>query len=98
MMWYWSGGMHWWGWLLGFAGMVVFWGLIIYAGWWVFTNLARTSHPAEGSSSAKHLLDERLARGEIDAEGYRRLRDLITGADHRPAGNGFVETPPVHPR
>jgi len=35
------------------------------------------------------ILDERLARGEIDAEEYRRLRDLI-GSDRseNPSGAG----------
>ena len=98
MMWYWGGGMHWWGWLLGFVGMVAFCGLIIYAGWYLFTGLTRSSTPAPGTQPgqpaavppAKQILDERLARGEIDAEEYRRLRDLITGADRSPA-NGSTE-------
>jgi len=29
-------------------------------------------------------LDQRLARGEIDAEEYRRLRDLIGSDGHHP--------------
>jgi uncharacterized membrane protein len=31
----------------------------------------------ENHGKAARILDERLARGEIDAEEYRRLRDLI---------------------
>ena len=38
---------------------------------------------------ARRILDERLARGEIDAEEYRRLRDLLDGgAGRSTAGSG----------
>ncbi len=104
MMWYWGGGVHWWEWLIGFVGMVAFWGLIIYAGWYLLTGLTRNTaapgpqpgQPA-GPPQAKQILDERLARGEIDADEYRRLRDLITGADRSPA-NGSAETTAGTPR
>ena len=35
-----------------------------------------------------YALDERLARGEIEPEGYRRLREALDGSPGRPAGNG----------
>lgn len=105
MMWYWGGGVHWWEWLLGFIGVVAFWGLIIYAAWYLITSLSRgapspgppAGHPA-GPPAAKQILDERLARGEIDAEEYRRLRDLITGADRQPAADGSADTATGGPR
>jgi len=34
-------------------------------------------HPAARSGSARQILDERLARGEIDADDYRRRADLL---------------------
>ena len=38
---------------------------------------------------ALSILDQRLARGEIDSDEYRRLRDLITtGSPRTPAGSG----------
>ncbi|MDA8320527.1 MAG: SHOCT domain-containing protein [Actinomycetota bacterium] len=41
------------------------------------------------SDSALRILDERLARGEIDAAEYRRLRDLIrTGGARETTGSG----------
>jgi uncharacterized membrane protein len=45
--------------------------------------------PDRQPGSAARILDERLARGEIDAEEYRRLRDLI-GSDRsdNPSGAG----------
>ena len=32
-----------------------------------------------GDGDARRILDERLARGEIDIEEYQRLRDVIEG-------------------
>lgn len=96
MMWYWGGGLHWWGWLLGFIVMVAFWGAVVYAGWYLFTGLSRNSQhpvgPAGSAPPAKQILDERLARGDIDADEYKRLRDLITGADRSAASNGSPGT------
>ena len=102
MMWYWGNTVHWWEWLLGFVGMVAFWGLVIWGIWYLVTGLTRATDrgldqrgeaapppagpPHSGGPQARHILDERLARGEIDAEEYRHLRDLITGADRAPAG------------
>ncbi|HEY5185478.1 MAG TPA: SHOCT domain-containing protein [Actinomycetes bacterium] len=37
--------------------------------------------PAAGPSAARVLLDERLARGEIDPEDYQRRRALLEGPD-----------------
>jgi putative membrane protein len=77
MMWYWGSGVHWWGWLLGALGMVVFWGLIVWAIWFFVTNVLRHPNHTPGSGEAKRILDERLARGDIDAQEYARLRDLM---------------------
>lgn len=96
MMWYWGGGMHWWGWLLGFLGMVVFWGLLIWGVWYMFTGVSSSSRRVQPTAPpAKQILDERLARGEITPEEYRRLRDLMTGADH---GGADAESTAGHPR
>ncbi len=87
MMWYWGGGVHWWGWLLGIVGMVAFWGLIIWAVWHFVTGLNRGSEHRQAPVEAKRILDERLARGEIDADEYQRLRDLMN-AGNVAGGNG----------
>ena len=74
--------MHWWGWLLGAVGMVVFWVLVIWATWYFVTTVTtRRSEPGPRDTDPKRILDERLARGEIDADEYRRLRDLMSGHD-----------------
>lgn len=87
MMWYWSGGIHWWGPLLGSIGMVAFWGLIIWGVWYLVTSSARRpADHTQGPGDAKRILDERLARGEIDTDEYRRLLSVIRG-DNTAAGN-----------
>ena len=89
MMWYWSGGMQWWGWLLGTIGMVAFWGLIIWAVWYFVTGANRQPDPDRTSpGDAKRILDERLARGEIDIDQYRVTRELIKTGGARPDGGG----------
>lgn len=88
MMWYWGGGIQWWGWLLGSIAMVAFWGLIIWAVWYVVTGVThRPGERTQAPGDAKHILDERLARGEIDPDEYRRLLNLIRD-DHVSTGNG----------
>ncbi len=79
MMWYWGGGMHWWGWLLGGVGVVVFWGLVVWGIWYFVTSATRQSDHWRQPRDAKAILDERLARGEIDVDEYRRLREVMSG-------------------
>jgi putative membrane protein len=61
------------------AGMIVFWGLLIWGIYALITSATRRPGPGpkEQGGGARRILDERLARGEIDAEEYRRLRDMI---------------------
>jgi putative membrane protein len=89
VMMFWYGG-HWAFWEVGlmWVGMIAFWGLLIWAVYALITAAARKPGQEHRSEDALHILDERLARGEIDAGEYRRLRDLI-GPDHpAPAGTG----------
>ena len=68
---------------LTWVGMIAFWGLLIWAVYALVVNATRKP------GSANRILDERLARGEIDAEEYQRLRDLIgSGRNDSPAGAG----------
>jgi putative membrane protein len=88
MFWY---GAHWafWQVFLMWAGMLVFWGLLIWAVYALVTNSTRRPPRDEDGDEARRILDQRLARGEIDAEEYRRLRDLIASGDRQaPAGTG----------
>jgi len=89
MLWY---GGHWafWQASLMWLGMIVFWGLLA----WVIYALvtAATRKPPRGEhdgGDARRILDQRLARGEIDESEYRRLRDLVaSGERHEPADTG----------
>lgn len=85
MMWYWGGGVHWWGWLLGFLGMIAFWALVIWAIWYFVAAVTRRPEPGERQGDPKRILDRRLARGELDADEYRRLRELMAeDGEHAP--------------
>ena len=94
MMWYWGGGVHWWGWLIGLVVMVAFWAVVVWAIWYFVSSLLRRPPRHEEPASAQRILDERLARGEIDAEEYRRLQGVLrgenqpVGAGHGPGGPG----------
>ena len=82
----WNGG---WG-----AGGLLFMGLMMLVFWgglaWVIVTLLRhpTASPRDAGNppppqapTAKALLDERLARGDIDVEDYRARREALeTGA------------------
>ena len=86
-MMFWDGGWAWWQAGLMWAGMITFWGLLIWAVYALITNLTRKPGPGHRGDDARAILDQRLARGEIDAEEYHRLRDLIdTGTPHAAPG------------
>jgi putative membrane protein len=52
--------------------MVLFWAALIVFGVWAVRRFTDRS-----SGSARHILEERFARGEIDADEFQRQRDLL---------------------
>ena len=61
--------------------MVVFWGAVVAA---IVFAVRATHNPHAGpiapaGSDALRILDERFARGEIDADDYQQRRDLLRG-------------------
>jgi len=93
-MMYWYGShLAFWQVALMWLGTVAFWVLVA----WAVFALVRT---ASGGSSlwagdarppqnAQRILDERLAKGEIDVEEYRRLRHALNASDrHREPVSG----------
>ena len=81
MMWWNDGmgyGMGWGGWVLMAVVMVAFWGLVV-AGVLALFRSMRTDRTASfgPDARAREILDERFARGEIDAEEYRLRRDEL---------------------
>lgn len=83
--------MGWWhhgwglgGWesmLIGGLIMLLFWGGLLTLLFFVVRAAVRSSNgrPGAGNSSdaAIRILDQRYAKGEIDAEEYRRMKDEL---------------------
>jgi putative membrane protein len=67
----WFGGM-WWMWL----GGLLFWGSLLAFGVWA----VRRFTGGRAGGDARRILDERFARGEIDAEEYRRRLETLQGS------------------
>ena len=86
MVWF---GSHWAFWQSGLMSIaiLVFWALVIWVVYAFITSGPPRTRQRDDGADARHILDQRLARGEIDAEEYRRLRDLID-SDGRHPGTG----------
>ncbi len=69
-MWYWHG-MGPWGWLM----MIAFWAVVIFGIIWAVGATATSGQRDE--NTALRMLDERLARGEIDREDYEERRLVL---------------------
>ena len=82
MFWY---GAHWMFWqsALAWVGTLVFWGLLIWGVYMLITRTRRIDDRFRPGGDARRILDQRLARGEIDEAEYRRLRDLIESGDRQ---------------
>lgn len=66
------------GWFFMVLAMITFWALVIGLVVWV----VRQFRPASGQgqrSTALSILEERLARGEIDEEEFRRRKQTLLG-------------------
>ncbi len=87
MMFGYGGGWPSWEVALMWVAMIAFWGLLIWAVYALITS-ARKPDTGPSSQDPRQILDQRLARGEIDTEEYQRLRDLIAVGDRAPAGAG----------
>ena len=82
-----DGGWGWGGWLLMVVLMVLFWSAIVAVAVMFFRHLRSGFGPpppvppvssgAQGPDQALRILEERFARGEIDADEFTRRRDLI---------------------
>ncbi|HEY5186981.1 MAG TPA: SHOCT domain-containing protein [Actinomycetes bacterium] len=69
---------------LVFLALLVFFGLVAVLLVWAWSRRPSTpvggpAAPTGKGSSARVILDERFARGEIDEEEYRRRRTLMEG-------------------
>lgn len=73
-----------WGW--GVAGfwamlllMVLFWGAVVALVAWAIREFRPKAEPPFGRGDAIRILEERFARGEIDADEFQRRRDILQG-------------------
>ena len=80
MMWYWgSGGVHGWGWIVGFVAMIAFWAFIVF----VFVSFFRSAGSREhfyappAHEDPEHALARRFANGDIDDEEFHRRLDVL---------------------
>jgi putative membrane protein len=67
----WNGGMSWFGWIF----MTAFWVLVIAGVVWLVHAAGRPS--ADGGGSARRILDERFANGELSVEEYEQRRRAL---------------------
>jgi putative membrane protein len=83
MVWF---GSHWTFWQSGLMSIaiLVFWLLVVWVIYAFITSGPPRTRSRDDVPDARQILDQRLARGEIDAEGYLRLRDLIDSGGHHP--------------
>jgi putative membrane protein len=81
--------MNGWGWTMMVVWSFVWIGFLGVAAWfaihWIRGGQASTTPPAP-TKTAREVLDERLARGDIDPEEYRQRRSALEQRSH-------VETP-----
>ena len=77
------GGWGWGGMLFGGIFMILFWVFVIAAVVWLVLAIGRrgVEPPASShaTSNASAILDERLARGEIDLEEYKARKAALGG-------------------
>lgn len=58
-------------------GMLFFWGVLILLAVVLIKGVSRNSEPLR-NKTARELLDERFARGEIDQREYQQKRKVLT--------------------
>jgi uncharacterized membrane protein len=81
---YWNDA-SWWAWIPMTLAMIAVWGLLV---WGAVQVIGGRRQPGGRPPAALEMLDQRLARGEIDRDEYRELRRLLEdrSSDHDPAG------------
>lgn len=74
-----NGGWHAGTWIAMGLMMLLFWGFVVGLVVYLVRNTGHHTHPSSGAdpADAVRILDERFARGEIDADEYRQRRDLL---------------------
>lgn len=78
----WSNGMGWGGWVMMTLIMVGFWSIVVVGLVAIFRG-TRDTGPAITTSgrTPMEILDERFARGEIEADEYHARQDVLRPAN-----------------
>ncbi len=92
MFWYGSHLLFWQAALMS-LGMIIFWGLLIWGLYVLITGSSRhfAIHHQSSDGDARQILDQRLARGEIDLDQYHWLSEAL--GYNRPKGQTDVGAP-----
>jgi putative membrane protein len=77
MMGWYGDGVGWGGWIVMSLSMVAFWALVVFAGVALFRSTGSTGPDDRGARDAMAILDERLARGEIDSQEYQARKEAL---------------------
>jgi uncharacterized membrane protein len=64
-------------------GIIAVLAFLIWVAYVLITSATRRPGGDHGTLDARGVLDQRLARGEIDTTEYQRLRSLIGSGDHQ---------------
>ena len=78
MMW-WNDGLGWGGWIMMALTMGIFWSLVVFAIVAIFRRdgNAQPSDQRPAERNPLQILDERFARGEIDADEYHARQEVL---------------------
>lgn len=78
MMW-WNDNMAWSGWIVMILTMGIFWSLVVFGVIAIFRRdgISRPSNQQPIERNPLQMLDERFARGEIDADEYHARQEVL---------------------
>lgn len=93
----WDGHMTTGGWIMMILWTVIVFALIAAAIYWLATSYrAGSATAATKDASAREILDQRLAKGELTIEQYQQLRDTLAtpGPPTTLSASDGPQTPP----
>lgn len=71
-------GVGWGGWIVMTLSMLVFWGVVVFVVVALFRSAGGTGSPDRlRPRDPMEILDERFARGEIDADEYHARQEVL---------------------
>lgn len=82
MMGWYHDGMGWGGWVVMTIAMVAFWALVVVAVISIFRGSQRQTETFADHRDPMQILDERFARGEIDADEYHARGKVLRASPH----------------